>query len=1074
MPEGQYKLKVKTSLGDDNSTNDSVSWDIYIGSPYPPAGHLPTNSYKFYGYKHYSSSNQKSLSVDGYNLELTYNKDSNVFTLGISGMNCSDTKALESNKIYSFCSGKIIALLELATYFNYNDTYFIEIYFGIENTTFQMRNYIKTVYRYQGIGSLSTIPDKFKAKYDYYLPSGWQNYNAYLHAYNNSDGTPIDANTLSSYIDKWSYADRDSNGSPDGSYSGSLLMGYSFTSPGVIEDYYVIVPASIMPIGDYNFIIFQERELSSNPDNTLIEKGWAHSIRMKVEAIHDISVSQIQLPTSIQSGNVFNIIVPVINKGEINESNVPLTIKIFNDNYNLTLSKIVSVSQGSTVNVSFDWDTIGLPAGIYNFQAMATIENDINLGDNNSSAQKELLPPPVLSLVARTDKSSYTEGEQISLFVNTETGAIVNYAVKNNSNSVVKTGTVSDPDNDGIYTTTFNAPILPGAYTIEVIASKVGYQNGTATINFDVKDTHPPTVPILLSPFQNSFINNSTPIFDWIDSIDTGSGVEGYELQIDDNIDFSSPIEDVIQNVSTYTPANPLSNGTYYWRVKAKDKAGNWNTQWSDIWQFEVDTVSPIDGTLTATPEDGQVTLNWDGFSDNAGSGLNTYKVVRSKDGYPPEKCISGTQIYLGSATSTTDTGLSNGTPYYYRVCAYDNAGNVSNGATASATPKSSDTTPPTCSIKINNDAQYTNTRSVTLSINASDPSGVSKMCISNTTSCSSWEGYTTTKNQTLTSGDGTKTVYAWFEDGVGNRNDNPCSDTIILDTTPPTTTAIPSGETYNSAQTVILTCDDGSGSGCYKTYYCLGTGCNPATEYTGPINISTSTDLRFYSTDLAGIPESVKTEEYIICPYPETPSTISYPSTDSDGTFTISWSAVLGATGYTLQQAKDSSFTTERVTLVDNLDVTSYDETGLDDGTYYYRVRAENSCGSSGWRTGGEIVVDSTVNKPSVTTGPAIVNKRSATLTGTVNPNGFETTVWFEWGETTAYGNMTTGQTIAGDLSDHDVEAEISGLKPNTTYHYRLVGENASGISYGADMTFTTPEKTIRYMPWIPLLLEE
>jgi hypothetical protein len=86
-----------------------------------------------------------------------------------------------------------------------------------------------------------------------------------------------------------------------------------------------------------------------------------------------------------------------------------------------------------------------------------------------------------------------------------------------------------------------------------------------------------------------------------------------------------------------------------------------------------------------------------------------------------------------------------------------------------------------------------------------------------------------------------------------------------VPDTTAPTTTASPAGGTYSSAQSVTLTCNDGSGSGCKTTYYCLGSACNPTTIYSSSINISSSTPLRFYSTDNADNSESVKTETYTI-----------------------------------------------------------------------------------------------------------------------------------------------------------------------------------------------------------------
>ena len=86
-----------------------------------------------------------------------------------------------------------------------------------------------------------------------------------------------------------------------------------------------------------------------------------------------------------------------------------------------------------------------------------------------------------------------------------------------------------------------------------------------------------------------------------------------------------------------------------------------------------------------------------------------------------------------------------------------------------------------------------------------------------------------------------------------------------VSDTTPPVTTASPSGGTYSAAQSIALICNDGSGSGCNATYYCLGTGCSPATLYRGAFIISSSTVLRFASIDNAGNTESVKTQTYTI-----------------------------------------------------------------------------------------------------------------------------------------------------------------------------------------------------------------
>ena len=92
------------------------------------------------------------------------------------------------------------------------------------------------------------------------------------------------------------------------------------------------------------------------------------------------------------------------------------------------------------------------------------------------------------------------------------------------------------------------------------------------------------------------------------------------------------------------------------------------------------------------------------------------------------------------------------------------------------------------------------------------------------------------------------------------------------------------------------------------------------------------------------------------------------------------------------------------------------------------------------------------------VTTAATVITGTSATLNGTVNANGNNTTVSFNYGLTAAYGSTIAGVpvTVTGNTVTN-VSAAISGLANNTTYHYQVVGVNSSGTMNGNDMTFTT-----------------
>jgi len=131
---------------------------------------------------------------------------------------------------------------------------------------------------------------------------------------------------------------------------------------------------------------------------------------------------------------------------------------------------------------------------------------------------------------------------------------------------------------------------------------------------------------------------------------------------------------------------------------------------------------------------------------------------------------------------------------------------------------------------------------------------------------------------------------------------------------------------------------------------------------------------------------------------------------------------------------------------------------TGLTPGTvYHYRIGAANGSGST---VGADRSFTTTGHPPAapVTGAPSAVGKTTATLTGTVNPNGAATTWLIQYGLNTNYGYETYAGTVPAGVTPVPVSYQLVGLAPATLFHYRLVALHGGGqTSYGNDVTFFT-----------------
>ena len=123
---------------------------------------------------------------------------------------------------------------------------------------------------------------------------------------------------------------------------------------------------------------------------------------------------------------------------------------------------------------------------------------------------------------------------------------------------------------------------------------------------------------------------------------------------------------------------------------------------------------------------------------------------------------------------------------------------------------------------------------------------------------------------------------------------------------------------------------------------------------------------------------------------------------------------------------------------------------------SYYFALVATNSAGTN---DGSLALFAATAATPVATTGQASsIGSTTATVGGTVNPGALVTTDYFEYG--TSATNLSSRTATFNDGSGSGSVSRTStlhGLKPNTTYEFRLVATNSSGTSTGVQQTFTT-----------------
>ncbi len=79
------------------------------------------------------------------------------------------------------------------------------------------------------------------------------------------------------------------------------------------------------------------------------------------------------------------------------------------------------------------------------------------------------------------------------------------------------------------------------------------------------------------------------------------------------------------------------------------------------------------------------------------------------------------------------------------------------------------------------------------------------------------------------------------------------------------------------------------------------------------------------------------------------------------------------------------------------------------------------------------------------------------AVLNGQASPGLNDTTLWFEWGTNTNYGNVAPAGVVGAGSALANFESSITGLAWGTLYHYRALGSNSLGTAQGGDVSFVS-----------------
>jgi endoglucanase len=339
---------------------------------------------------------------------------------------------------------------------------------------------------------------------------------------------------------------------------------------------------------------------------------------------------------------------------------------------------------------------------------------------------------------------------------------------------------------------------------------------------------------------------------------------------------------------------------------------------------------------LTATPGNGQVALSW-----TASSGATSYTVKRST--------VSGSgyaNVASPTATTYTNTGLTNGTAYFFVVSATNSVGTSANSSQVSATPQA----PPSAPTGLTATAGNAQVALSWTAVSGAASYNVKRATVTGapytTVASPAVANYT---NTGLTNG----TTYFFVVSAVNGGGES--ANSAQASATPAGPPPAPTGLTATPGNgQVALSWSASSGATAYTVKRSTVSGSGYANVVTQAGTSYTNTGLTngttyFFVVSAANANgSSANSAQVSATPAPPSapPTPTGLTATAGNAQVALSWNASAGATAY---DVKRSTVSGSGYATVSSPTATSYTNTGLTNGTaYFFVVAAKNAVGSS------------------------------------------------------------------------------------------------------------------------------